>query len=238
MSSAFINSLGSSFGSLTTTQTKSQSRTKKKTTQSGKIVVKKNMTAQGYLIRMANAKSPAQVAGIIRAARADANAMKNSDAGKTAIAEAQKIADAIENKGTLKISRLKKEQQLRQKKQIEESCGAKKKAALTSKQLKKKKRARKAEERADAANAITPYKNKQRRITNLIPHSPLIRPRPESSLMLRLRLIPATYPLTPQALMSVYKIFLSLYFVSAFRKCKLADFICRNKVKITTYGML
>ena len=54
MSSAFINSLGSSFGSLTTTQTKSQSRTKKKTTQSGKIVVKKNMTAQGYLIRMAN----------------------------------------------------------------------------------------------------------------------------------------------------------------------------------------
>ena len=121
MSSAFINSLGSSFGSLTTTQTKSQSRTKKKTTQSGKIVVKKNMTAQGYLIRMANAKSPAQVAGIIRAARADANAMKNSDAGKTAIAEAQKIADAIENKGTLKISRLKKEQQLRQKKQIEES---------------------------------------------------------------------------------------------------------------------
>lgn len=72
MSSAFINSLGSSFGSLTTTQTKSQSRTKKKTTQSGKIVVKKNMTAQGYLIRMANAKSPAQVAGIIRAARADA----------------------------------------------------------------------------------------------------------------------------------------------------------------------
>ena len=46
MSSAFINSLGSSFGSLTTTQTKSQSRTKKKTTQSGKIVVKKNMTAQ------------------------------------------------------------------------------------------------------------------------------------------------------------------------------------------------
>lgn len=158
MSSAFINSLGSSFGSLTTTQTKSQSRTKKKTTQSGKIVVKKNMTAQGYLIRMANAKSPAQVAGIIRAARADANAMKNSDAGKTAIAEAQKIADAIENKGTLKISRLKKEQLLRQKKQIEESCGAKKKAALTSKQLKKKKRARKAEERADAANAITPYK--------------------------------------------------------------------------------
>ena len=116
------------------------------------------MTAQGYLIRMANAKSPAQVAGIIRDARADANAMKNSDAGKTAIAEAQKIADAIENKGTLKISRLKKEQQLRQKKQIEESCGAKKKAALTSKQLKKKKRARKAEERADAANAITPYK--------------------------------------------------------------------------------
>ena len=82
MSSAFINSLGS-FGSLTTTQTKSQSRTKKKTTQSGKIVVKKNMTAQGYLIRMANAKSPAQVAGIIRAARADASAMKNSDAGKT-----------------------------------------------------------------------------------------------------------------------------------------------------------
>lgn len=158
MSSAFINSLGSSFGSLTTTQTKSQSRTKKKTTQSGKIVVKKNMTAQGYLIRMANAKSPAQVAGIIRAARADANAMKNSDAGKTAIAEAQKIADAIENKGTLKISRLKKEQLLRQKKQIEESCGAKKKAALTSKQLKKKKRARKAEERADTANAITPYK--------------------------------------------------------------------------------
>ena len=70
----------------------------------------------------------------------------------------QKIADAIENKGTLKISRLKKEQLLRQKKQIEESCGAKKKAALTSKQLKKKKRARKAEERADAANAITPYK--------------------------------------------------------------------------------
>ena len=59
--------------------------------------------------------------------------MKNSDAGKTAIAEAQKIADAIENKGTLKISRLKKEQQLRQKKQIEESCGAKKKAALTLK---------------------------------------------------------------------------------------------------------
>ena len=47
MSSAFINSLGSSFGSLTTTQTKSQSRTKKKTTQSGKIVVKKNMTATG-----------------------------------------------------------------------------------------------------------------------------------------------------------------------------------------------
>lgn len=99
MSSAFINSLGSSFGSLTTTQTKSQSRTKKKTTQSGKIVVKKNMTAQGYLIRMANAKSPAQVAGIIRAARADANAMKNSDAGKTAIAKPKKLPMRLKIKG-------------------------------------------------------------------------------------------------------------------------------------------
>ena len=99
MSSAFINSLGSSFGSLTTTQTKSQSRTKKKTTQSGKIVVKKNMTAQGYLIRMANAKSPAQVAGIIRAARADANAMKNSDAGKQPLPKPKKLPMRLKIKG-------------------------------------------------------------------------------------------------------------------------------------------
>ena len=140
MSSAFINSLGSSFGSLTTTQTKSQSRTKKKTTQSGKIVVKKNMTAQGYLIRMANAKSPAQVAGIIRAARADANAMKNSDAGKTAIAEAQKIADAIENKGTLKNQPFKKRNSSSvRKNRLKNPAVQRKNAALTSKQLKKEK---------------------------------------------------------------------------------------------------
>lgn len=129
--------------------------------RNGKITVHKTMSAQSYLLRLANAKSPVQVANLVRCAWAEAGSLKSITDNKAAIANAKKIAAVIEKKGKLKISRLKKEEALHRQKEMEESIGHAKKAARTAKKLHRKKNARKAEERADAANSITPYKKNE-----------------------------------------------------------------------------
>lgn len=137
--------------------------------KSGKITVRKTMSAQSYMLRLSNAKNPAQVANIIRCARLEANSVKSMTNSESAAANAKKIANAVAKKGILKISRLKKEETLRRKKELEQSVGNTKKAMLTAKKLRKKIRARKSEERADAANAITPYKKNEEEYPNSSP---------------------------------------------------------------------
>lgn len=126
-----------------------------------KISVKKSISAQGYMIKLANAKKPAQVSNIIRCVRAAANSVKSITGNDNAAANAKRIANAIEKKGKLKISRLKKEEALNRQRQTEKSAHNIKKAALTAKKLHSRKIARKAEERADVANSAYLYKNKE-----------------------------------------------------------------------------
>jgi hypothetical protein len=126
---------------------------KKSSSANGKISVHRTMSAQSYLMRLANAKTPSQVNNIIRTARADANVIKSISDSDSAIQNAKKIADAIEKKGNIKISRLRSEDKLNRLKNAQKSAGKFKKAQLTAEKLRKKRRARKHEERCDVANA-------------------------------------------------------------------------------------
>lgn len=141
-------------------KSKSGSRSKA-TDRSNKITVKKTMSAHSYMLKLSNAKNPAQVSNIIRCARAEANSIKSTSDSKAAYINAKKIANAVEKKGKLKINRLKKEEELRRQKELDESANNIKRAVETAKKLRRKKTARKAEERADAANSIEPYKKEE-----------------------------------------------------------------------------
>ena len=107
MSSAFINSLGSSFGSLTTTQTKSQSRTKRKLRSPVKLSLKEHDRTG-----VSDPHGKCQIPGTgcrhypCRTRRCQRH--EKFRCRKNSHCRSPKIADAIENKGTLKISRLKR----------------------------------------------------------------------------------------------------------------------------------
>jgi hypothetical protein len=135
-------------------KTSASNRSQKNSSSSkGKISIHRTMSAQSYLMRLASAKTPSQVNNIIRIARADANVIKNLSDSDSAIQNAKKIADAIEKKGNVKISRLRSEEKLNRLKNAQKSEGKFKKAQLTAEKLQKKRRARKHEERCDIANA-------------------------------------------------------------------------------------
>lgn len=144
-------------------KSKSCSRSKI-TDKKGKITVKKTMSAQSYMIRLSNAKNPAQVSNIIRCARVEANSIKSISDSNSAYINAKKIANVVAKKGKIKIKRLKKEEALRRQKEIEESANNIKRAEETAKRLHRKKTARKAEENADVANSIEPYKKEEKNI--------------------------------------------------------------------------
>lgn len=175
MISMNISEFGSFYG--LTQNSSNKNRNKQNSSRSsgnnrnGKITVHKTMNAQSYLLRLANAKNPVQVANLVRCARMEANSLKSITDNKAAIANAKKIANAIEKKGKLKISRLKKEEALHRQKEIDESVGNVKKAARIAKKLHKKRNARKAEERADAANSMTPYKKYEEESNDSSPYT-------------------------------------------------------------------
>ena len=147
MISMNISEFGSFYG--LTQNSSNKNRNKQNSSRSsgnnrnGKITVHKTMNAQSYLLRLANAKNPVQVANLVRCVRMEANSLKSITDNKAAIANAKKIANAIEKKGKLKISRLKKEEALHRQKEIDESVGNVKKAARIARKLHKKRNARK-----------------------------------------------------------------------------------------------
>lgn len=168
--------VGGFYGSTSTCSNKKNNRGKStarkgSTKKSGKITVHKTISAQTYLIRLANAKNTAQVSNVMRCARVEANSIRSITNSETAAANAKRIAKAIEKKGKLKVSRLKKEEALRRQKEIQEALGHAKKAALTAKKLHRKRNARKAEERADITNSVHSYKKEEEEYKNTSPYA-------------------------------------------------------------------
>ena len=118
------------------------------------VSVHRSMNETGYLMRLAQAKTPSQVAAVVSLAKADAKSVKQLSDNSTEIAKAKKIAKAIENQGSMKSAKLRKENQLKKEALTERACKNLKRAKETTKKLMAKRRTRKAMEHAAIANSI------------------------------------------------------------------------------------
>lgn len=151
----------SGMGASSSHYTKNYTKSKKKSKNSA-FSVHRSMSETGYLMRLAQAKTPSQVAAVIALARADANAVKQVSTYSSEITKAKKIAKSIEKQGNIKSARLRKESQLEKEAKTELSAKKIKRAKKTTEKLIKKRRARKAEERIAIANSI-PIEDRRRR---------------------------------------------------------------------------
>ena len=160
MNTIFTNSFPG-MGAFSSHYTKNYTKNKKKS-KSSAFSVRRSMNETGYLMRLAQAKTPSQVAAVIALARADANAVKQVSTYSSEITKAKKIAKSIEKQGNIKSARLRKENQLEKEAKTELSAKKVKRAKKTTEKLIKKRRARKAEERIAIANSI-PIEDRRRR---------------------------------------------------------------------------
>lgn len=124
---------------------------KKKQKKSG-IVVKKDISASKYFLRLANARSAPRVNGIIRAARADMNFVRSSGSSQQQIERALRILKKVVAKGSIKVGRLKNEQQMKGQKEMMEKLGKERKVKDLQRKLRSKKNSRKLQERADTTD--------------------------------------------------------------------------------------
>lgn len=92
--------------------------------------IHRSMNETGYLMRLAQAKTPSQVAAVVSIVRMDAKSVRQSSENSTEIAKAKRIARSIEKQATIKSAKLRRENQL-------------KKEALTERAAKNLKRAKK-----------------------------------------------------------------------------------------------
>lgn len=114
----------------------------------GKITVRRSISAASYMMRMAQAKTPSQVAAIIRTARADLQFVKSCNSDDAEVEKAKRIIKRVISKGQLKISRLKEEQEMERQQELLDDAGKKEMVQ----ELKKKRRSRKAQEAADTCD--------------------------------------------------------------------------------------
>lgn len=116
--------------------------------KAGKLTVRRSISASAYMMRIAQAKTPSQVNAVIRMAQADLQFVKTCNTDSYEIEKAKKIINHVIAKSRVKISRLKKEQNMEQQQRVAED---KEKREITE-NLKKKRRARNAEEAAGIAD--------------------------------------------------------------------------------------
>lgn len=120
-------------------------RTKGKLT-SGKITVRRTISAASYMIKVAQAKTPTQVAAVIRTAQADLRFVNSCNSDTFKQKAASRIISRVVAKSRLKISRLRKEADLERRRKLVE----KKIRREITEELQKKRRKRRAQEALDA----------------------------------------------------------------------------------------
>lgn len=117
----------------------------------GKISVRRNINASSYMIQLANAESPTRVAAVMRKARADIRfAGGSNNAGE--VMKAVRILKHVIKKGSVKISRLKKEEQLENQRKISESLDKQDAQRELAVKLRKMRNSRKMQERAETCD--------------------------------------------------------------------------------------
>lgn len=122
--------------------------------------IHRSMNETGYLMRLAQAKTPSQVAAVVSIARTDAKSVKQSSESSTEIAKAKRIAKSIEKQANMKSAKLRRENQLKKEAMTERAAKNLKRAKKTTETLVKKRRVRKAIEHVAIANSI-PFDNKK-----------------------------------------------------------------------------
>lgn len=116
--------------------------------KSGKITVRRNISASSYMMRVAQARTPSQVSAVIRTAQADLQFVRSCNSDSEQVEKAKRIINRVISKSRLKISRLKGEQELEQQQKLAQNAEKKK----IIRELKRKRRARRAQEAADTCD--------------------------------------------------------------------------------------
>ncbi len=111
-----------------------------------------NVSAASYMMRIANASTTAGVSGIMNSARAQQGVVKRSGASKAEISKALRILKRVIASGNRKITGLKKEQQIQNRKLAAKKDGNIKEMERLHKELRRRKKARKARENAEMAD--------------------------------------------------------------------------------------
>ena len=122
--------------------------------------IHRSMNETGYLMRLAQAKTPSQVAAVVSIVRMDAKSVRQSSENSTEIAKAKRIARSIEKQATIKSAKLRRENQLKKEALTERAAKNLKRAKKTTETHVKKRRVRKAIEHVAIANSI-PLDNKK-----------------------------------------------------------------------------
>ena len=122
--------------------------------------IHRSMNETGYLMRLAQAKTPSQVAAVVSIVRMDAKSVRQSSENSTEIAKAKRIARSIEKQATIKSAKLRRENQMKKEALTERAAKNLKRAKKTTETLVKKRRVRKAIEHVAIANSI-PLDNKK-----------------------------------------------------------------------------
>lgn len=122
--------------------------------------IHRSMNETGYLMRLAQAKTPSQVAAVVSIVRMDAKSVRQSSENSTEIAKAKRIARSIEKQATIKSAKLRRKNQLKKEALTERAAKNLKRAKKTTETLVKKRRVRKAIEHVAIANSI-PLDNKK-----------------------------------------------------------------------------
>lgn len=122
--------------------------------------IHRSMNETGYLMRLAQAKTPSQVAAVVSIVRMDAKSVRQSSENSTEIAKAKRIARSIEKQATIKSAKLRRENQLKKEALTERAAKNLKRAKKTTETLVKKRRVRKVIEHVAIANSI-PLDNKK-----------------------------------------------------------------------------
>ena len=140
-------------------KTSSQKRSQKGKLTSGKITVRRTISAASYMIKVAQAKTPTQVAAVIRTAQADLRFVKSCNSDTFKQETASRIISRVVVKSRLKISRLRKEADLEHRRKL---AGKKIRRQITE-ELIKKRRKRKAQEALDTKDPerVTLEKNQE-----------------------------------------------------------------------------
>lgn len=146
--------------SYTTTSGTTRTTGNKTKSNSNKSRIKKSISALSYMIRLANARTSPEVARVMKSIRVEVSSLKSTSATDKQIAQAERLADKIQEKGMLKIGKLRKEKIIHQRKVMEEAAKHRRKAQELERELHKKVRGRKAMERQDIINSIE-YKDKK-----------------------------------------------------------------------------